>query len=142
MDRIIVFILTCSLGSIIGLIWSFINLWRGLQSRYWDRVDCEILESRLSLFPFKFYPFISYQYKIDGIPCKGKRIKYGGVRQGYFRASAYCDQYIKGETYQVSVDPNNFRRSVLEPGPSPQIYGAIILCILIGLIGLNGLLTY
>jgi hypothetical protein len=144
MDRtlVFVFILACSFGSIIGFIWSLRNLWRGLQSRFWDRVDCEIIESRLSLFSSKPSPLISYQYKIDGIPCKGKRIKYGGVRQGYFRASAYCDQYVKGETYQVSVDPNNFKRSVLEPGPSSQIYVSIFLCILLGLIGLDGLLTF
>ncbi len=84
------------------------NLWLGIRSQYWDRVDCEIIESRLSL-SIKPYPVISYQYKIDGIPCKGKRIKYGGVRQGYFRAGAYCDQYVKGETYQVSVHPNNLK---------------------------------
>jgi hypothetical protein len=141
MDRtlVFIFILACSFGSIIGFIWSLRNLWRGLQSRSWDRVDCEIIESRLPLYG---PPLISYKYIIDGIPCKGKRINYGGIRKGYFRANAYCEKYVKGETYQVSVDPNNFKRSVLEPGPSSQIYVSIFLCILLGLIGLNGLLTF
>ena len=139
MDRtsVFVFILACSFGSIIGFIWSLRNLWRGLQSRSWNRVDCEIIESRLPLYG---PPLISYKYIIDGIPCKGKRIKYGGVRRGY--SNAYCEKYVKGETYQASVDPNNFKRSVLEPGPSSQIYLSIIICIIIGLIGLDGLLTF
>jgi len=144
MDRtlVFVFILACSFGSIIGFIWSLRNLWRGLQSRSWDRVDCEIIESRLPLYG---PPLISYKYIIDGIHCIGKRIKYGGVGgkwKAYLTANAYCEKYVKSETYQVSVDPNNFKRSVLEPGPSSQIYLSIIICIIIGLIGLDGLLTF
>jgi hypothetical protein len=143
MDRTIVFLLGYSLSSSIGLIWSLKNLWRAIQSQYWNRVDCEIIESRVTLFPYTwFYPIISYKYTIDGLHYKGKKIKYGGLQRSYFKANAYCEQYVKGEIYQVSVDPNNFKRSVLEPGASLQIYLAIIFWIVIGAIGFGGLLTY
>jgi Protein of unknown function (DUF3592) len=130
MDKNLASCLVFGLGGLIGLIWYIRTLWLAIRSKNWDRVNCEITESRITIYPYTwYYPIISYKYTIDGLHYTGKRIQFGGIWHSYSNANDYCESYIKGEIYQVSVDPNDLRRSVLEPGASWRLYSNIIGCI-------------
>jgi Protein of unknown function (DUF3592) len=129
----------------IGLIWSLRNLWLSLRSKYWNIVEGEIKESYVKITQYRgkaYYPIISYRYNVDGLDYEGNKIKYGGMWRTESVANDYCERYRVGDKVKVSFDPMNHDRSVLEPGASWRIWGAIILFLAVAAIGYRALLTY
>lgn len=139
------FFLGWSLFALIGLIWNLRNLWLSLRSKYWNEVDCEIIESHIETTYVRgrsYHPIISYRFNVNGIDYEGNKIKYGGTAATESTANDYCEKYRVGDIVKVSFDPMNHNRSVLEPGASWRIYGAIILFLALGAMGLEGVLDY
>ena len=139
------FFLGWSLFALIGLIWNLRNLWLSLRSKYWNEVDCEIIESHVEITYFRgknYHPIISYRFNVNGIDYEGNKIKYGGIGATKSAADDYCERYRVGDKVKVSFDPMNHNRSVLEPGASWRIYGAIILLLALGAMGITGVLDY
>jgi len=140
--------LALALYGLIGLIWNLRNLWLSLRSKYWNEVDCEIIESEVKLSGFQFrnaksyYPFVYYRFNVNGFDYEGKRIKYGGTGGSEASANNYCEKYPVGKVVKVSFDPLHHHRSVLEPGPSWRIFGAIILYVAMGAVALTGVADY
>ena len=134
------------LYGLVGLIWNLRNLWLALRSKYWIEVDCEIIESHVERSGLQFrgvktyYPFISYRFNVDGFDYEGKKVKYGGTGGSESLANDYCEKYPVGKIVKVSFDPMHHHRSVLEPGPSWRILGAIIVYLAVGAVGLTGVL--
>jgi Protein of unknown function (DUF3592) len=140
-----VFFLGWGLVALTGLIWSLRNLWLALRSKYWNEVDCEIIESDVKITQLKgksYRPMISYRYNVNGFDYEGNKIKYGATWGSESVANDYCEKYPVGKIVKVSFDPMNHNRSVLEPGASWRIFGAIILFLAIGAMGLTGVLDY
>ena len=117
-------------------------------SKYWNEVDCEIIEScvKINKFNFKgkrtYYPFISYRFNVSGFDYEGKKIKYSDTGGSESAANAYCEKYPVGKIVKVSFDPMNHNRSVLEPGASLNIFVWIIFFLALGAMGLAGVLNY
>jgi len=143
-----VFFLGWGLVGLSGLIWSLINLWLSLRCKFWKIVDGEIKDSctdarRSGRSLFKsYYPIISYTYNVNGVAFEGNRIRYGSTGGSKSEAHDYFEKYPAGKKVKISIDPNNYGRSVLEPGPSWGIFGAIILFLAAGAWGLTGVLDY
>jgi hypothetical protein len=133
------------LCGLIGLIWSLRNLWLSLRSKYWNIVEGKINESYVKITQYRgkmYYPIISYTYNVDGFDYEGNKIKYGGTWRTESVANDYCMKYPVGEKVKVSFDSMNHNRSVLEPGASWRIYGAIILFLALAAMGYRALLAY
>ncbi len=145
MDQNLVFSLASALIGLIGLVWSLRNLYRGIQSRNWDLIDCEITDSEVEMIPLRarlYIPRISYKYSIGGIQYEGSRLRYGATWRTESIANGYCEEYYTGKITKVSVNPNYYGRSVLQPGTTFQLYLTIIVWIVLGAIGVNFLLAY
>jgi hypothetical protein len=143
--RAFVFFLGWGLVGLTGLIWSLRNLWLALRSKYWNEVDCEIIESDVKTIQLKgksYRPVISYRYNVNGFDYEGNKIKYGATWGTESVANDYCEKYPAGKIVKVSFDPMNHHRSVLEPGASWRTFGAIILFLAAGAWGLTGILDY
>ena len=137
--------LLISLGALIGLIWAIISLWRALDSEEWDRVDCEIVESRVDIRRGRttsYVPIITYKYAVNGLHYEGKKIKYGGMWSFKSTADDYCKKYSSGRIVKVNVDPNDPNKCVLERGASSYNYFIICFCTGCEAIGLIMLLRY
>jgi hypothetical protein len=140
-----VFFLGWGLFGLIGLIWNLRNLWLSLRSKYWNEVDCKIIESDVKVTQYRgksYHPIISYRYNVNGLDFEGNKIKYGGTGATESVANDYCERYRVGDIVKVSFDPMDHHRSVLEPGTSWRIFGAIILFLAVGAWGLTGILDY
>jgi hypothetical protein len=77
-----VFFLGWGLVGLIGLIWNLRNLWLSLRSKYWNEVDCKIIESDVKVTQYRrksYHPIISYRYNVNGLDYDGNKIKYGGT---------------------------------------------------------------
>ena len=141
----LVFFLGWGLFGLIGLIWNLRNLWLSLRSKYWNEVDCKIIESDVKVTQYRgksYHPIISYRYNVNGLDYDGNKIKYGGTGATESVTNDYCERYRVGDIVKVSFDPMDHHRSVLEPGPSWRIFGAIILFLAVGAWGLTGILDY
>ena len=139
------FFLGWSLFALIGLIWNLRNLWLSLRSKYWNEVDCEIIESHVEITYIRgrsYHPIISYRFNVNGFDYEGNKIKYGGMWRTESVANDYCERYRVGDKVKISFDPMNHKRSVLEPGASWRIFGAIILFLALAAMGYRALLAY
>ena len=140
-----VIIIAWGLSSLMGLIWNLRNLSLSLRSKYWNEVDCEIIESSVKIVQYRiksYYPIISYRFKVNGLDYEGNRIKYGGTGGTESVANDYCEKYPLGRIVKVSFDPMNHKRSVLEPGPSWRIFAALVLWLVLGAICVTGAWEY
>ena len=140
-----VFFLGWGLVGLTGLIWSLRNLWLALQSKYWNEVDCEIIESDVKITQLKgksYRPMISYRYNVNGFDYEGNKIKYGATWGSESVANNYCEKYPVGKKVKISIDPNNYGRSVLEPGASLSTIVWIILYSALAAMGYRALLAY
>ncbi len=143
--RSFVFFSGWGLVGLAGLIWSLRNLWLSLRSKYWNEVDCEIIESYVKITQLKgrsYRPMISYRFNVNGLEYEGNKIKYGATWGTETVANDYCEKYPVGKIVKVNFDPMNHKRSVLEPGASWRIFGAILLFLAAGAFGLTGVLDY
>lgn len=85
---------------------------------------------------------ISYRFNVNGLEYEGNKIKYGATWGTETVANDYCEKYPVGKIVKVNFDPMNHKRSVLEPGASWRIFGAILLFLAAGAFGLTGVLDY
>jgi hypothetical protein len=139
------FFLGWCLVGLIGLTWNLRNFWLSLRSKYWNEVDCKIIESDVKITQLRgklYYPIISYRYNVNGFDYEGKKIKYGGTGGTESLANDYCEKYRVGDIVKVSFDPMYHNRSVLEPGASWRIFGATILFLVVAAMGYRALLAY
>jgi Protein of unknown function (DUF3592) len=129
------------MSGFLGLIWCFVLISRAIDSQDWKRVDCEIIESRISQRGIgKNIPIVIYKYMVDGLTYEGKTIRFGGMSGFKSTANEFCKKYTKGKIVKVSLDPNNPKRSVLEPGLFANIYVIVSLCAIILVLGLKRIL--
>ena len=121
-----------------GLMWSLVSFSRAIGSRKWERIDCEITESRVEIRHVKntrYIPVIKYTYTVKGVPYQGNNLKYGGTWSFESTSYDYCDKYPVGRIAKASVDPGNPKLSVLEPGASLRSYLFIVVSIAFGAAG-------
>ncbi len=133
---------------LIGLIWSLTNLWLSLRCKFWKIVDGEIKDSCTdvrqsgrSLFK-SYYPKVTYTYNVEGVPYEGNRIRYGSTGGSKSAAHDYFEKYPTGKKVKISIDPNNYGRSVLEPGVSLNTIVWMIIFSGLATMGYRALLAY
>ena len=139
-----ILLLFFSLASSVGIIWSLVLLWWAMRSQNWDRINCEITESRVEIRHVKntrYISIIKYKYTVNGLPYQGDNLKYGGTWSLKSTSYSYCDKYPAGKTVKLCVDPSNPKRSVLEPGASLRSYLFVITAIAFGIVGFTILLN-
>jgi hypothetical protein len=130
---------------LIGLIWSLTNLWLSLRCKFWIIVDGQIKDSSTDVRQYRFksyYPFISYTYNVNGVAYEGNRIRYGSTGGSKSVAHNYFQKYPAGKKVKISIDPNNYGRSVLEPGVSANTIVWIIIFSVLTAMGYRALLAY
>ena len=133
------------LCGLIGLMWNLRNLWLSFRCKFWKIVDGEIKDSSVETRQYRFksyYPIISYTYNVDGVVYEGSKIKYGGTGGSKSVADDYFEKYPVGKKVKVSIDPNDYSKSVLEPGASLNTIVWIIIFFGLALMGYRALLAY
>lgn len=103
-------------GIVIPLLIAYARFTAGRERR-WERVTGKVLVSRVDFQWEDYQPVVEYVYCHNGVEYQGKGIRSDLVTYNFKRpAERLCARYPSGAPVEVYIDPNNPRRSVLEPG--------------------------
>ena len=107
-------------------LWSARSLIIGARSEHWPRaigtiVSSKVAERRDGKGSLMYSAGISYRYSVHGKELTGDTVKFGGQLElnSQTRATSVVEKYPAGATVPVFYDPDDPRRSVLEPGKNP-----------------------
>ena len=148
----IVFGLIFGLGAM-AIIIGYQEVRGAFASPHWPSVNGTIIHSEIkktedtsaksttSPTVYSYQAEIKYEYYLDGLRLIGDRVRFGGVSNKAM-AEYLTDKYKPDNAVQVYYDPDNLKKSVLEPGLS---FGMLLLPLL-GLVavgcGILGIIIY
>jgi hypothetical protein len=115
---------------IILLVDSALLFFQSLSTKKWIKVEATVIDSHISNYQsnddlhVSYYPNIVYQYIIDGVIYKSKKIFYGDsfVTNFSFYAQKIANKYHKFKTIDIYYNSKNRSKAVIEPGVHFPLY--------------------
>ena len=109
------------------MIWGLGAVWEAFSSLTWDEapgvvsrsyVASSAVEREGSRLLRRNVPFVYVDYRVDGKRYTTRRLQIGDPGMGlHVLAEGLIEDYPKGEQVQVSYDPDDPSRAVIEAGP-------------------------